>query len=89
MERPEYFECRCATPEHIWRLWFDDDPSDPCVFASVFLANGPWYSRLLTGVKYIFGYKCRFGHFEEFILNPEDCDRLIGVLERLKGANKS
>lgn len=86
MERPEYFECRCHTPEHTLRIWFDDEPGDPCVFASVFLANGPWYKRFVSGVRYIFGYKCRYGHFDEFILRPEDCDRLMGILERLKSA---
>jgi hypothetical protein len=53
---------------------------------SVFLSNGPWYSRLVSGLKYIFGHKSRYGHFDEFILRAEDCDRLISVLERFKAA---
>ena len=84
--KPEYFECQCSSPEHLWRVWFDDDPSDPCIFMSVFLSNAPWYSRIVSGLKYIFGHKSRYGHFDEFILKAEDCDRLIEVLERLKAA---
>lgn len=86
MEKPEYFECRCSTPEHTLRVWFDDDKDDPCVYVSVFLANDSWHRRLWTAIKYALGYKCRYGHFDEFILRPEDCDRLSAVLDRLKKA---
>jgi len=87
--RPEYFECRCSAQEHLWRIWFDDDSYEPVVYASFFLAELPWYRRLAAAVKYIFGYKCRYGHFEEFILSPDDCDRMIGILQRLKEAKKT
>lgn len=86
MEKPEYFECQCNSPEHLLRLWFDDDPGWPCVYASVFLDNGPWYKRLWAATKYVFGYKCRYGHFDEFVLHPDDADRLISILDRLKRA---
>lgn len=85
METPEYFECRCSTPEHTLRFWFDDDKEDPSVYVSVFLANAPWHKRIWAALKYVMGYKCRYGHFDEFILRPGDCDRLMGILERLKG----
>lgn len=86
MDKPEYFECRCSTPEHTLRFWFDDDEEYPCVYASVFLDGPPWHRRLWLGLKYILGYKSRYGHFAEFMLRPEDADRLIGVCEALKRA---
>lgn len=86
MEDSEYFECRCHSPEHALRFWFDDDKDDPCIYASVFLGSCPWYERIWKSAKYVFGYKCRYGHFDEFLLRPEDCDRMIGLLERLKKA---
>lgn len=86
MEKPEYFECQCSSLEHTLRFWFDDDESFPCVYASVFLDEAPWHRRLWMGLKYIFGYKSRYGHFGEFMLRPEDADRLIAVLEKLKKA---
>ena len=88
MDKPEYFECRCSTPEHTLRFWFDDDEEFPCVYASVFLDNDPWHKRVWRGIKYILGYKCRYGHFNEFLLRPEDADRLIAILEALKNAKK-
>lgn len=88
LEKPEYFECRCSTNEHALKFWFDDDPDEPCVYASVFLAELPFLRRFWAGLRYILGGKCRYGHFEEFILRPEDRDRLIGVVKKLKIKHK-
>lgn len=84
MDRPEYFECQCHSPEHTLRFWLDDDPGFPCLYASVFLDSCPWHRRLWLGLKYVFGYKCRYGHFDEFMLRADDCDRMIAMLNRLK-----
>jgi len=86
MHSPEYFECSCHTPEHTLRLWFDDDKDFPCVYASVFLANGGVFRRLKNAAMYLFGYKCAYGHFEEFVMRPEDADRMIAIMEALKKA---
>jgi hypothetical protein len=84
MEDSKYLECRCSSPEHTLRFFFDDDPEFPCVYAAVFLANDPWHRRVLTGLKYILGYKCKYGHFDEFMLKPEDCDSLIEIASLMK-----
>jgi hypothetical protein len=89
MDDPEYFECSCHSPEHTLRFWFDDDEDYPFVYASVFLGSVPWRRRVWLGIRYIFGYKCRYGHFDEFLLRPEDADRLIAVAEALKKAKKA
>jgi hypothetical protein len=36
------------------------------------------------GIKYIFGYKSRYGAWDEFLLNPEDADKLQDVVNYLK-----
>jgi len=80
----EYFECDCHSPEHTLKFEFDDDEKFPLIFISVFLSELPWRKRLVEAVKYVFGYKCRYGHFEEFILKKEDCDRLIEIVGKLR-----
>jgi hypothetical protein len=84
MDRPEYFECRCGSPEHSLRFWLDEDPEFPCIYVSVFLSEHPWYRRLASSIRYLFGHKSMYGHFEEFILHPEDRDRLVELLKKLK-----
>lgn len=89
MEKPEYFDCQCHSSEHTLRMWFDDDPDFSCVYISVFLGNYGFIKRAWNALKYVFGYKCRYGHFDEFMLRPEDADRFIAVLKRLKKAKST
>lgn len=35
-------------------------------------------------IKYIFGYKCMFGHFDEFIFKKSDADKLQNVVNYLR-----
>jgi hypothetical protein len=77
----------CHSPEHTMQFWMDDD-DPPTLYAHVFLSLDPWWQRIWNSVKYILGYKCRYGHFDEFLLNPEDCDKFIELLTRYKKASE-
>lgn len=83
LDGTEFFECACHSDEHTLRfiLSFDDD--DPCIYTSVFLRERQWWKRIWPAVKYVFGYKCRFGHWDCFELKPEDAQRLMWMAERL------
>jgi hypothetical protein len=50
----------------------------------IFLSPDPWWQRIINAVKYVFGYKCRYGHFDEFLLRREDCDKFIALLSAYK-----
>lgn len=54
------------------RFIFDDDKDWPEVFASMHLANGGFWYRLTRAVKYLFGYKCKYGQWDCWILRPQD-----------------
>lgn len=82
----EYFECACHSPEHTLNFFLDEDPEFPAIYGSVFLSEVPFHRRVWAAVKYIFGYKCRYGHFDEFILKHEDCDRFISLFRKFKKA---
>lgn len=83
-----YFECHCHSPEHLltFTIWDDDDLS--FIYAYVFLNPEPWYKRIYKGLRYIFGYQCRYGYFDEFILDPKDIDRFIEMLQQAKSGNQ-
>lgn len=83
MERGHYFECSCRSPEHTLRFWIDED-DPPILAAYVFLGNNTWFRRVWSAIKYVFGYRCRYGHFDEFILQQSDADRLIALLTKYK-----
>jgi len=75
----EYMECRCMSPEHLLKFHLDLEDGDLCV--DFHLANYlPWYKRIWVGVKYAFGYKSKYGDFDEFIFKDEDIDNLMKLL---------
>ena len=78
----EYFVCNCHSPEHT--LKFEFDKEFPSIYVSVFLSELPWCLRLFEAAKYVLGYKCRYGHFDEFVLKKEDCGRLIDIVGKLR-----
>lgn len=81
----ELFICQCNNTEHqlIFTSFEDDEDCD--VYVSVHLT--PEYNiwrRIWMAIKYIFGYKCCYGHFDEFIFKKSDADRLQKVVNFLK-----
>lgn len=93
MKKPEIFICECYSTEHQLVFYFDEnevlgDP-EPTVYVHVNLNKKSFLERLVHGIKYIFGYRCRFGAFDEFILNPEDADRMQEVVDYLRNAKSS
>jgi hypothetical protein len=65
-------------------ILYSEDDGYPMVYSHIHLAKKPFLKRLKYGVKYIFGYKSRYGAFDEFIFNPDDAERLQGVVNYLK-----
>lgn len=83
-EHLEYLECACHSPEHTLKFVLDEDPEYPALYAYVFLSERGLLGRLWAALKYVLGHKCRYGHFDEFILRKEDCDRLTAMLGKFK-----
>lgn len=86
--KTEYFECVCSSDEHTLKFVLDeecDDIMDLEIWTSVFLDQyQPWWKRIWVAIKYIFGYKSRYGHWDCFIMRREDVDRMQLLLENFK-----
>lgn len=77
-----FFECACGSDEHVLRFTLDKDPEDPGIYTSIFLnADYRWYQRLAVAMRYVLGYKCKYGHWDTWILCKEDAKSLIAMLE--------
>lgn len=83
MER-ELFICNCENTEHqiVFSYFEDDDVAN--VYATIHLRKKSFWERLKYGIKYIFGYQCCYGAFDEFIFNPKDAKKLQKVVNFLK-----
>ena len=88
MER-ELIVCVCHSTEHQMVVnYSEDEYTDGTKFHTVYihthLNKRPFWQRLKYGIKYIFGYQCRYGAFDEFIINPSDADKLKDIVKYLK-----
>lgn len=80
----EIMICECNSTDHQMIFLYDNEDNHPVCYTHVHLSKLPFWERLMYGIKYIFGYQCRYGAFDEFIFNPEDADKLQKVVDYLK-----
>lgn len=69
--------CRCGDVRH--QIVFLVDDEDNMCYMEVLLNKLPWYKRLIIGIKYIFGCRCRYGAFEEVVLDEEDASKFFRI----------
>lgn len=69
-----YIECECSSMEHNARIdvfpGYEQDP-EPRMFLSMHLKTGDFWYRLVKGIKYILGYRSRYGEYDEIIINKQ------------------
>jgi hypothetical protein len=83
LDNSYFFECACGSDEHTLRFTLDKE--DNLIYTSIFL-NYPssFLGRIWLALKYIFGYKCKCGHWDCWILRKEDAQRLKNMLNELE-----
>lgn len=80
----EYYDCDCKSADHSIRfVYFEEDRgANAEIYLEVQLAQtNVWYQRVWKALKYIFGYKCQYGHWDVWLLAPNDVDRMISMLD--------
>ena len=70
----EFMLCDCESIEHQITLRKDNELKD--IYMTIHLKPLPWHKRIVNGIKYIFGYRCAYGDFDEFILSHKHADTL-------------
>lgn len=81
----DYFECTCSSKEHTFCVTSEESDTDwpPELFFHFQLVHpGNFFSKLKTAVKFLFGYKCRFGHWDVINLSEDDINKLIVLLHQ-------
>lgn len=75
--KPQILICSCHSTEH--QLIFQKDDIDE-VYISVHLHKYRFWKRLWIGIRYIFGYSCRYGNFDEIITTKKELQEIIDTL---------
>jgi len=78
--------CECHCDEHQMIFKYDKEPEWENVFISYYLQSDTFWGRIKTAIKYIFGYKSRYGDFGEIILEPnkDTVEKFENVVKHLK-----
>lgn len=82
MKENEILVCACHSVEH--QIIIQKDEEDNLLYCSIHLYPLPWYQRLINGIKYIFGYRCCYGDFDEFVFNQSHIQYLKEMIEFLE-----
>lgn len=81
----DYFECSCSSKEHMFCVTSEESDGDwPPELFFHFQLNyvGNFLERLKTAAKYLFGYKCKYGHWDVVNLNEDNTNRLMVLLHQ-------
>lgn len=78
--------CSCNSPEHQMIVYYNDNFSDGHkeVYLQVHLKSLPFWKRIKYALRYIFGYKSKYGAWDEFIFNDLNADQFIKIGNFLK-----
>ncbi len=87
--KDELFICNCSSEDHqlIFRIWdfSKDENVDVELSVSVCLNdNCSFLMRIWNSIKYIFGHRCNYGHFQSADIKLEDLPRLRAVLDEFE-----
>lgn len=87
----EYFECLCESNEHLVRVnYFVDEFEEDGIYVDIHLNSyEPWYKRIWLSLKYIFGYNCKYGHWDSWILKRADAEKFRDLLDRYINSGKT
>lgn len=74
-----YIECKCESAEHTIR--FVEDKNENEISVEIQLSQYMnVFQRIWNSIKYICGYKCKYGHWDVTLIKNEDRERIIKLL---------
>jgi len=90
--KQQLFVCDCGDVSHQFIVsWYKDnvDWNDELYIQVHLNQSMGFWKRLWHGIKYIFGFKCRFGSFDEVLLKPKEVERLQKALDEFVKFDKN
>lgn len=76
-----YFQCDCSSQEHTLGIEFDTEEKEVCFHVQLSQYRG-FFGRLVVAVKYLFGYECKYGHWDTALMNEEKFMDLYNLMTR-------
>lgn len=73
--------CECNSYEHQIHIWHEPE-SDEMYFEIHLTTRHDIFWRMWYAVKYVLGFKSRYGAWDEFLMKPEDRKKLLEFLKQ-------
>lgn len=84
----EVFICECFSTEHQLVVSYMPGENkldyDELNFEVHLHPTYGFWRRVWSAIKYIFGYRSRYGNWDNFMVNVNDADKLITILQKFK-----
>lgn len=83
IDETKLFRCNCGSMEHHFTMtyWPDDYPGERFIYVKTYLFTfDNIFKRARAAIKYVFGYKCKYGHWDEVLLDREKTQELVRYL---------
>ena len=88
----EVLICDCGSDEHQYLVFYSEEKyPDGTIYPMVYIhphliTYKSFWKRLKAAYRYVIGRKSKYGAWDEFILNPNDADKLQQVVDYLKSS---
>ena len=81
----EIIICKCESPEHqIIFSYFLDNDIDREVYMTIHLRpESNIFKRIWIALKYIFGYRSKYGDFDSMIISQRDAYKFVKIFRYL------
>lgn len=85
MDKQLLLLCSCHSPEHQMIVHLDDggDMFAPEAYVHIHLIRQSFWYRLIYAIKYVLGYKSKYGAWDEFMLDKSHAESLRKIAKHL------
>jgi hypothetical protein len=78
-----FMECQCTSSEHTLKFIYDEEDKE--LYTTIYLCQyRNIFKRILVAIKYVLGYKSRYGAWDCFLFKSSDIEKLQKLLEKIK-----
>lgn len=83
IHNPDILICECLSSEH--QMVFTYDSEDNEIYVDIHLVNyRNFWQRIIPAIKYIFGYKSKYGEFDGLIISNSNKHQILNALDKIK-----
>jgi hypothetical protein len=80
-----FYECSCSSAEHTMKFIYDKKNNE--LYTEIYLNQYKnLFKRIWVSIRYVFGYKSKYGAWDNFIFKKENIKDLQKLLKKIKNA---